>query len=117
MRTIIAGSRSLRTAQTIRNTLARLDWNITTILSGTARGADLLGEQVADELGIPVETHPAEWDRFGKSAGYRRNELMATKADAAIIFWDGESKGSKHMIDLALKHGLIVLVIPFTPGV
>lgn len=83
------------------------------VVSGTARGADTMGELWAVERDLTVHTFPANWDKFGKSAGYRRNEEMAVFADAAVVFWDGASRGSEHMINLARKHGLIVKVIRF----
>lgn len=83
------------------------------ILSGKARGADTLGEQWAKANSVPIKEYPAEWDKHGKSAGYIRNKEMAENADALVAFWDGKSKGTKHMIDLALEKGLTVVVIPF----
>ena len=53
---------------------------------------------------------PADWNKYGKSAGYKRNEEMANIADAALVIWDGESRGSKHMIDIAKKQKLQVYV-------
>jgi hypothetical protein len=53
------------------------------------------------------------WDLFGKKAGYMRNEEMAKVADAAIIFWDGKSKGSKHMIDISKKYNLKLRIVMF----
>lgn len=83
------------------------------IVSGTARGADKLGEQYARENDFEISSHPADWDAYGKSAGYRRNAEMAQEADALIAFWDAKSRGTKHMIDLAEKHGLAVRVINY----
>ncbi|MGD6876899.1 DUF2493 domain-containing protein [Bacillus infantis] len=83
------------------------------IVSGTARGADKLGERFAEEKGCRVAYFPAEWDLYGKSAGYRRNAKMAKYADAAVCFWDGKSRGTKHMIDLAEKEVLQVKVIKY----
>lgn len=80
------------------------------IVSGVARGADLLGEKYALERGFPIRRFPADWDSFGNSAGYRRNIDMAKYADALIAFWDGKSKGTKHMIDTAKKNNLNVRV-------
>lgn len=71
------------------------------IVCGEAKGADALGKQYAEERGFIVDSFPADWDKQGKSAGYRRNEKMAKHCDAVLAFWDGESKGTKHMIDLA----------------
>lgn len=60
--------------------------------------------------GKEIERYPAEWNRYGRSAGYRRNEQMAKIADALIALWDGQSKGTQHMIRLARSYGLEVLV-------
>ena len=76
------------------------------IVSGTARGADKLGELYAEEKGYAVERYPADWDKYGRSAGFRRNEQMMEVADAAIMFWDGESHGTKHDIELSQKKGI-----------
>ena len=85
-----------------------IDWIPTVILSGTARGADKLGERWAAENSVRLEYYPANWDRYGKSAGYRRNAKMAANADAMIALWDGKSRGTKHMIDIAMGAGLKV---------
>ena len=83
------------------------------IVSGTAAGADTLGERYAQEKGYEVKKFPAQWDLYGKSAGYKRNQQMAEYADGLIAFWDGKSKGTKHMIDIANKMGLKVRVIRY----
>lgn len=87
------------------------------IVCGKARGADTLGEEFAKNYGIKVKYFPANWDAYGKSAGYKRNKQMAEYAkdeDGILIaFWDGESKGTKHMIDLANKEGLEVFVYKY----
>jgi hypothetical protein len=81
------------------------------IVSGTAKGADSLGERYATENGLNVKKFPANWEMYKKAAGYIRNEEMAIYADALIAFWDGKSKGTKHMIDLAEKHNLKIKVV------
>jgi len=100
MKLIIAGSRSILHYPVIPLNIARFSWHkdITEIVSGTARGVDLLGERYAIENDIPVTRFPADWNRYGKSAGVRRNETMGDYADRLILFWDGESSGSKHMM-------------------
>lgn len=83
------------------------------IVSGGAKGADSLGEKYASEQGLTCTVFNADWDKHGKAAGYIRNEEMAKYGTHAVVFWDGESKGSKHMIDLAKKHKLKTTIIPY----
>lgn len=82
------------------------------IVSGTANGADKLGERYALEHNLDLIQKPADWS-LGKQAGYIRNAEMADIADLVIVFWDGESKGSKHMIDLTLKKQKRLMTIRF----
>ena len=83
------------------------------IVSGNARGADKLGERYAKEHNLPVKLFPANWDKYGKRAGYLRNQEMANYSDMLIAFWDEKSKGTKHMIDIAKKQGLTVIVVGY----
>lgn len=76
------------------------------IVSGGAAGADRLGEKYAKDHGYSLHVFPADWDRYGRQAGYIRNVQMAEYADALIAFWDGRSKGTKHMIEEAKHKGL-----------
>ena len=81
------------------------------IVCGMARGADLLGKKYGEEKGYKIKKFPANWDKFGKFAGYIRNVEMGEYADAAIIFWNGESKGSKHMIDVSTEKNLMLRIL------
>ena len=83
------------------------------IASGAYKGVDLLRERYAAERNHPIKQFPANWRRYGKSAGHKRNTEIAAYADALIAFWDGKSKGTKHMIELATKAGLNVKIIYF----
>lgn len=83
------------------------------IISGGARGADKLGEQYAKERGYVLQRYLANWDKDGKMAGFIRNVEMAAVADACICFWDGKSKGTKHMIETARKKKLKTKVVLF----
>ena len=83
------------------------------IVSGNARGADKLGERYAKEHNLPVKLFPANWDKYGKRAGYLRNQEMANYSDMLIAFWDEKSKGTKHMIDIAKKQDLTVIVVGY----
>ena len=69
------------------------------IVSGMARGADALAAQFARDNNIKLYEFPADWDKYGKRAGYLRNAEMADFADGLLAFWDGESRGTKHMIE------------------
>ena len=90
-----------------------LKGKISEIVSGTARGVDQLGERLASELNIPVKRFPANWDLFGKSAGYKRNVTMADYADGLIAIWDGKSKGTGHMINIMTAKGKWIYVFKY----
>lgn len=75
--------------------------NTIIILSGGSNGADKIGERYAKENGFRIELFLADWKRFGKSAGPKRNKLMAEATDYVICFWDGKSRGTKSMIEYA----------------
>jgi len=111
MKLIVAGSREFTDYSTLETELSNIKDSITEIVSGTARGADRLGERYANENNITLQRMPAEWDKHGRSAGYKRNEQMAEYADSLIAFWDGQSRGTKHMIDIARRLDLEVIVI------
>ena len=118
-RVIIAGSRSFNAYTLLReHCLSVLQEKMKThrviIVSGHARGADSLGERFAKEFRLPFELHPAKWRLVGKAAGMVRNAEMAKCSDALIAFWDGESRGTRHMINFARKRGLEVSVINTT---
>lgn len=84
-----------------------------TIISGCAKGADSLGERYATEKGFNILKYPADWERYGKSAGYKRNQQMAEIADGVIAFWDGKSKGTQHMINIAKEKNIRVIVVRY----
>lgn len=84
-----------------------------TVVCGMARGADRLGERYAELHGLRVLKQPADWDYYGKSAGFRRNEQMASNATHLIAFWDGESRGTKHMIEAAHQAKLETVVVAY----
>lgn len=81
------------------------------IVCGEARGADTVGRNIAEHNNIPIASFPADWEKHGRGAGYIRNSAMANYADGAVIFWDGSSKGSKHMRDLMIKIGKFCHVV------
>lgn len=116
MRVIVAGGRDFKDYDLLASELDHFSNFITScpiIVSGCAAGADKLAEKYADEERLSIRKFPAEWDKYGKSAGYRLNVEMADYAEALVAFWDGKSKGTKHMIDTAINKGLIVKVVKY----
>lgn len=115
IRMIIAGGRDFKDYDLLRRTVIERvpEFSRVTVLSGKCSGADELGEQCAGEFGFPVEGFPADWNKHGKQAGYIRNKEMAETATHCICFWDGKSKGTKLMIDIAKQKGLNLTVINY----
>jgi len=108
---IIAGSRTIVSEEVIdRIPEICVLYNVRpkTILSGTAKGIDQLGEKWAAKMKIPVELYPAKWGIFGRLAGHLRNNEMVGLADVLFLVWDGKSPGSKQMKSAALQRNLIV---------
>lgn len=112
MRVIIAGSRDFNDYRALCRVCDGVLKNQKSvqIVSGMARGADRLGEEYANDRNYKVYCMPADWENEGKRAGYIRNKKMAEFSDALIAFWDGKSRGTKMMIDLAEANGLQIKV-------
>lgn len=109
MKVIIAGSRSFNDYPRLSRVLAMIP-EITEVVCGEARGADSLGRQWAQDHYIPVKSFPAQWNKYGRSAGHIRNREMGDYADYLVAFWDGKSKGTKGMINYMKslgKHGRV----------
>jgi predicted Rossmann fold nucleotide-binding protein DprA/Smf involved in DNA uptake len=83
------------------------------VVSGGARGADSLGERWAVENGIERRIFPADWNRYGKSAGFRRNRDIVAGCDAVAAFWDGRSRGTENTIALARAAGKPVTIYKY----
>lgn len=103
MKYIIAGGRDYADYNTLERVAGKIIRPGDTVVSGGARGADALGERFAERHSLALEVYPAEWERYGKAAGYRRNHRMSLEADGLLAFWDGYSKGTKDMIQQAHK--------------
>lgn len=103
MKVIIAGSRGIEDYKLVVDTINRSGYNITEVVSGCARGPDRLGERWAVANDVPIKEMPADFAKYGKSAGPRRNKEMAEYADAAIIIWDGKSCGTRNMIENMIR--------------
>jgi len=109
MKLIIAGSRSLKpTVEMIDDYVHQFNLKPLEIVSGLAKGVDTSAIHYAYYAGLLLKAFEADWDLYGRSAGYKRNAQMATYADALLAIWDGNSPGTRHMINLANEHGLSV---------
>ena len=103
---LVCGSREWKNQQIIRAALEELDGS-STVLAGGARGADELGEQLARELGLGVRVFPADWQQYGKRAGFIRNlEMLEQQPDQVWAFWDGLSRGTAHTLREAKRRGI-----------
>lgn len=119
MKTIIAGSRTIVDIVAsihLQRCIRRLPWTITEVVSGRAQGVDRLGEQWAGTR-VPVKPFPARWHDgdglFDRGAGHKRNRQMAEYVGpkgGLLALWDGESTGTRNMIETARKLGLRVVV-------
>jgi hypothetical protein len=111
---IIAGGRDFSDYDTLKDFCDKTlsEYKNIEIVSGTARGADSLGEKYAQEKGYFLKQFKPDWN-IGKMAGILRNEQMGNYSNALIAFWDGNSKGTKHMIDYAKKKGLKIYVCKY----
>lgn len=115
-RVIIAGGRDFDDYDMLVKTMDMVLQNITDeiqVVCGMASGADTLGERYAKERGYKIAYFPADWKKYGRAAGFNRNQEMAKNADALVAFWDGKSKGTKHMLDIAQRYGLRVRLKPY----
>lgn len=101
MKLAIVGSRDFNDYELLKSEIDKLRTahTITHIVSGGARGADTLAKRYAKENNIELVEHLANWNLYGKSAGYKRNVLIWQDSDMLIAFWDGQSKGTKQSID------------------
>ena len=125
IRLIIAGSRDFtnyellkkETDKVIGSLRERYPKETLNVVSGTARGADLLGERYAKEHGYSVMRFPAKWGLYGKQAGNVRNREMLDYAKEQIgvllSFWDGYSRGTRNMIEIAQDAKIEVHVIRY----
>lgn len=119
---IICGSRDIhktnKYVDAIANLCAEMDYEILEVISGGQRGGDFIGEKYALHIDADIVTFHANWGKYGKAAGPKRNEKMINylmygceRRGIVIALWDGESKGTKHIIDLAYKYRVVTYTI------
>ena len=125
MKLIIAGSRTLRVPVQFIVSILTMNGitknDITEIVSGKEPdGIDSCGEEFAKQYGIPIKPFPADWHRYDpvevwRQAGPVRNAEMARYADACLLIWDGNSRGSYSMRQEAEKNDLLLIEIQIKP--
>ena len=101
---VVAGGRTYTNTGMVFICLEKIVQKGDVIISGHAKGVDMMGELYAQKNNLACEIYPAEWDKYGRSAGPRRNEQMAQIADKVVVFWDFKSRGTKNMVDMAKKY-------------
>jgi len=110
VRLLITGSQTWVDEERIRHILGGLGFNpaATTLVSGGCpKGADMMCENAALDLGWHVELHHADWTRFGKRAGYIRNaEMVNLGADMCLAFIMNNSPGASMTAELAENAGI-----------
>lgn len=104
MKIAIVGSREFPDMDLVREFVRSLPED-TIIISGGARGVDRVAEEEAKKLAMITEIYPADWQQYGKRAGFLRNKQIVEAADMVQAFWDGKSKGTAHSIRLAKEAG------------
>jgi hypothetical protein len=110
MKVIIAGGRNITDYSLLLSTIGESEFEITEVISGMAPGVDTLAVQYARENNLPLAEFHADWNQYKRAAGPIRNRAMANYGEALIAIWDGESRGTKNMIEEATKRGLKVYV-------
>lgn len=110
----IVGSRDITDMAFVDKAVADSGWHIDCVVSGGARGVDTLAREWAEKEDVDFIEHPAEWDRYGKSAGYKRNVLIVRNADAVIAVKRPHSVGTQHTINIAKADGkpVHILIVP-----
>ncbi len=113
MKVVIAGSRDFNDYNLVEETIEKLGLEIDEVIYGGAAGADYMGLLWARKHKVKVKTFLEEWSVYGKAAGPIRNRKMANYGDYLLAFWDGQSRGTKNMIEEMKrlgKHGEVIYV-------
>ncbi len=101
MKVLVCGGRRFNDISLLNDTLNTFRSNISVLISGNARGADQLGEQWAKTNGVEIDRYPAQWDIYGKSAGFRRNEQMLREGKPNVVIAFRGGTGTAHMVRTA----------------
>ena len=106
-RIVIGGCRNYNDytlfSEYVKSCLSEFISDNVTIISGHCSGVDCMAERYAKENGLKCLVYPADWGKYGRAAGPIRNKALVENSDAIIAFWDGKSKGTKNLIDIAAR--------------
>ena len=83
------------------------------VISGGAAGADTLGARWAKDHGVKLTVFKPDWERYGKRAGFLRNEDIVKAADMVLALWDGVSKGTANSLSIAKRLKKPTLIVYF----
>ena len=112
MRVAVIGSRGLQ----INNLEDYLPEGVTEIVSGGAKGIDTCAKNYALEHDLKLTEFLPEYSRYGRGAPLRRNITIIEYADLVLAFWDGESRGTKYVIDNCKKRNIPVVIHRIAAG-
>ena len=101
MKVAVVGSRTLG----VKRLGDYLPDGVTEIVTGGAAGVDLDAEEYGMENGLKVTLFLPKYEKYRRSAPLVRNRELIEYSDIVIAFWDGESRGTKYVIDTAKKLG------------
>jgi hypothetical protein len=112
MKVVIAGSRTIRDYEAVARAIKLSGWEITEVVSGTAKGVANYVEMWGEINSVPIKKFPADWDKYGKAAGPIRNAAMAEYADAAIVLIENKSTGATNMVAQMKKRNKPCIMVP-----
>lgn len=111
MKVAVIGSRNL----VVKNLADYLPPDTTEIVSGGAKGIDACAREYAQANGIKLTEFLPEYDKYGRSAPLKRNIQIMEYSDLVLAFWDGESRGTKYVIDKCKERGIPVKIFRNKP--
>lgn len=107
---IIAGSREYAYTILVDKFVMNLPKDVV-VVTGGARGVDSWATAIATECGLETIVHKADWNKYGRSAGPIRNNLMLSLYPGTlVVFWDGVSRGTKHILSAAKAQGRHIIL-------
>ena len=112
MKVAIIGGRDFKNYSLLKSTMSKIK-GISCVVSGGALGADYLAEIYAKQNNIHTLIFQADWARFGRSAGPKRNKTIVQNSQLVVAFWDGTSKGTKNTINQAKILGVKVIIVSY----